>query len=218
MDALRNKALTDNGGLVPAAKLLKGSGDLMVLVINELACGVMILTLEGKTLFVNDVARAVLARSQLLEGGDLPCDATSDNGRAMAFALAHVAEGKRCLVSLVIEGRPLALAAVPLNGEPGTPTRVALVFSRTAIHDSLMLVLFARSHGLTPAEEHVLGFVCQGYTTPEVAKQMKVAVSTIRSHVRSVCAKTRSNGMGELVNRVAILPPVAPTGAQDKLH
>lgn len=218
MEALKDTALLDNGGLVLAAKPLNGAGDLMAQVIDELACGVMILTLEGKTLHVNEVARTVLARSRLLEDGHLPCDATSDNGKALAFALARVAEGKRSLVSLAIEGRPLALAAVPLKGEPGTPTRVALVFSRTAIHDSLMLVFFARSHGLTPTEEHVLGFVCQGYSAPEVAKQMKVAVSTIRSHVRSMCAKTRSCGVRELVNRVAMLPPVAPASVQEKLH
>jgi len=35
-------------------------------------------------------------------------------------------------------------------------------------------------------------------------------VSTIRSHVRSLCAKTGSSGVRELVNRVAVLPPVAP--------
>ncbi len=218
MDALQNTGLLDNGGLVLAPKPLDGAGDLMALLIDELACGVMILTLEGKTLHVNEVARTVLARSQLLEGGDLPCDAISDNGKAMAFALARVAEGKRSLVSLAIAGHPLAMAAVPLKGEPGTPTRVALIFSRTAIHDSLMLVFFARSHGLTPTEEHVLGIVCQGYTAPEVAKQMNVAVSTVRSHVRSMCAKTRSCGMRGLVNRVAMLPPVAPASVQEKLH
>jgi len=33
----------------------------------------------------------------------------------------------------------------------------------------------------------------------------------VRSHVRSLCAKTASSGVRELVNRVAILPPVAPS-------
>ena len=70
----------------------------------------------------------------------------------------------------------------------------------------------------TATEETVLGILCQGYSTPEIAAQMKVAVSTIRSHVRSLCAKTRSNGVRELVNRVAVLPPVAPAPASGRIH
>lgn len=40
--------------------------------------------------------------------------------------------------------------------------------------------------------------------------QMKVAVSTVRSHVRSLCAKTSTRGVRQLVNLVAALPPLAP--------
>jgi DNA-binding CsgD family transcriptional regulator len=73
-----------------------------------------------------------------------------------------------------------------------------------------MLCFFARSHGLTATEEHVLRILCHGFSAPQIAAQMDVAVSTIRSHVRSLCAKTRSSGVRQLVSRVAVLPPVAP--------
>jgi hypothetical protein len=36
--------------------------------------------------------------------------------------------------------------------------------------------------------------------------------------VRSLCAKTRSSGVRELVNRVAVLPPVAPTLRHEVMH
>ena len=81
-----------------------------------------------------------------------------------------------------------------------------------------MLCFFARSHSLTATEEHVLGILCQGCSAPQVAAQLKVAVSTVRSHVRSLCAKTRSSGVRELVNRVAVLPPVAPTLRHEVIH
>ena len=81
-----------------------------------------------------------------------------------------------------------------------------------------MLGFFARSHGLTATEEHVLGILCQGHSAPDIAVQMKVAVSTVRSHVRSLCAKTRSSGVRELVNRVAVLPPVAPALRHERMH
>jgi DNA-binding CsgD family transcriptional regulator len=64
----------------------------------------------------------------------------------------------------------------------------------------------------------VLGILCQGYSAPEIAVQMNVAVSTVRSHVRSLCAKTRSSGVRELINRVAVLPPVAPSVMHEQMH
>jgi DNA-binding CsgD family transcriptional regulator len=105
---------------------------------------------------------------------------------------------------------------VPLKGD-GSP-RIALIFSRASVCDSLMLCFFSRAHGLTPTEELVLGILCQGCSAPEIARQMKVAVSTVRSHVRSLCAKTRSSGMRELVKRVSVLPPVAASLRQEPVH
>jgi DNA-binding CsgD family transcriptional regulator len=84
------------------------------------------------------------------------------------------------------------------------------MLSRVGVSESGVFGAFARNHGLTHTEEQVLVFLCRCLSTPEIAIQMKVAVSTVRSHVRSLCAKTASSGVRELVNRVAILPPVAP--------
>ncbi len=216
MDALLETGFLEEGPRVRGGKPAAGAPDLMALVVDELACGVMVLTLEGKTLDINQVARRELSRAGLLEaGGNLPSDSSSDNGKTLLCALARVAEGKRSLINLAVEGGSLSLAVVPLKGGPGTPTRAALVFARATIHDSLMLGFFARSYGLTVTEEHVLGILCQGCPTPAIAAQMNVAVSTVPTHVRSLCAKTRSSGVRELVSRVAMLPPVAPAELYD---
>jgi DNA-binding CsgD family transcriptional regulator len=81
-----------------------------------------------------------------------------------------------------------------------------------------MLCFFARNHGLTAMEEQVLGLLAQGYSAPEAARQLDVAVSTVRSHVRSLCAKTSAGSVRELVNRVALLPPVAPAFLHEPMH
>ena len=73
-----------------------------------------------------------------------------------------------------------------------------------------MFGFFARSYGLTQTEKQVLAILCRGLSTPEIAVQMKVAVSTVSSHVRSLCVKTASSGVRKLVDRVAVLQPVAP--------
>jgi DNA-binding CsgD family transcriptional regulator len=81
-----------------------------------------------------------------------------------------------------------------------------------------MLCFFARSHGLTHTEELVLGVLCQGFSAPEVAKQMNIAVSTVRTHVRSLCAKTRCSSVREVVRRLALLPPVASALRVESVH
>ena len=218
MDALLTNGFLDKG-LLLEVKRPSSTLDLLSLLMDELAYGVLVTTLEAQVLHANEAARTVLARSGILETtGDMLRSSTVDNSKAMHDALAKVAEGKRSLISLSAEGFALTLAVVPLRGELGMPARAALFFARPAVYESLMLGFFARSHGLTATEEHVLGILCQGYSTPEIAGQMKVAVSTIRSHVRSLCAKTRSSGVRELVNRVAVLPPVAPVPRQDRVH
>jgi DNA-binding CsgD family transcriptional regulator len=84
--------------------------------------------------------------------------------------------------------------------------------------DAVMLCFFARTHGLTPTEEQVLAILCQGYSAPQIAVQLNVAVSTVRSHVRSMCAKTHTNGVRALVGQVAVLPPIGAAYLQDALH
>lgn len=198
-----------------------GLGAGLALVLDELAHGVLVTTVEGRLLHANHAARHELARQRAVFARDdvlYPCDPAS--ARALSDALARAGEGKRSLVELAApEGGGLTLAVLPLKAEaPGSAPRVALLFARASICESLMLCFFARSHGLTATEEHVLGILCHGFSAPEVARQLDVAVSTVRSHVRSLCAKTRSNGVRELVNRVAVLPPVAPPFRHEPMH
>jgi DNA-binding CsgD family transcriptional regulator len=186
---------------------------------DEWAHGVLAVTLDGRLLHSNQAARNELARRGLaaaparmhhcLGGEDAHC---------LQEALQKAGAGKRSLVSLALgQGAPLPIAVLPLKPQGGTRL-AALVFSRACVCEPLMLCFFARSHRLTRTEELVLGILCQGYTAPEAARQLDVAVSTIRSHVRSLCAKTRANGVRDLVNRVARLPPVAPALRQEAMH
>ncbi|WP_298927425.1 LuxR C-terminal-related transcriptional regulator [uncultured Ramlibacter sp.] len=207
------------GNALPVdAKTGLGSG--MALLLDELAYGMVVAGADGQVLHANQAARHELGRRRVLalQGAALHAR-TADDGRVLLEALAKAIEGKRSLITLTAaEGPGLMVAVLPLRAEGGHPPRVAVMFARASVCDSLMLCFFARSHGLTATEETVLGVLCQGYSAPQVALQMKVAVSTIRSHVRSLCAKTRSSGVRELVNRVAVLPPVAPAFWQEPLH
>jgi DNA-binding CsgD family transcriptional regulator len=215
MDVLANAGPA--GAVLSDGKAALGAG--LALVMDELAYGVVIATVAGQVLHANQAARHELARRRaLLASNNLLHTHAPQDRRKLHDGLLRAVEGKRSLLTLAAsEGTALTLAVVPLRAD-APPRSAALVFARASVCESLMLCFFARSHGLTATEEHVLGILCQGYSAPDIARQMKVAVSTIRSHVRSLCAKTRSSGVRELVNRVAVLPPVAPALWQEPMH
>jgi len=188
--------------------------------IDELAHGVVVMTEQGRILHANQAARHELVRAKsiaLWQGGLVQaCRPECDS--ELQLAIARAAGGRRSLVQLAaLEGPGISVAVVPLK-HSSTEARCALVFSRASVCDPLMLGFFARRHGITPAEHQVLASLCEGLSAPQIASQLRVAVSTIRSHVRSICAKTRASGVRELVQRVAVLPPVAPAFPHEAVH
>ena len=186
--------------------------ELLSLLVDSLAHGVIVVGESGQLIHANQAARIELSRRRVFDDikGQVHAMSPSD-ARALQSALNQAAGGKRSLIKLAGSGASLMLAVVPLKlDDDGCEVRIALFFARAEVCDSGMFGFFARSYGLTQTEEQVLAILCRGLSTPEIAVQMKVAVSTVRSHVRSLCAKTASSGVRELVNRVAVLPPVAP--------
>jgi DNA-binding CsgD family transcriptional regulator len=213
-----------DSGISGAAFHSEGSemfGGGLAFLLDELAYGVLVTGINGELLHTNQTARRELSERRVLSlRHNLLRACVAGDREILNEAMTKVAEGKRSLITLIGDGGPsLTLATIPLKtGSVLRPHAAALLFSRASIIESLMSGLFARNHGLTRTEEHVLHILCQGYSTPDIAQQMKVAVSTVRSHVRSLCAKTRSCGVRELVNRMAVLPPVGPVSRDEPLH
>jgi DNA-binding CsgD family transcriptional regulator len=211
--AMQNAGLLDAGRPMSLGEAEPDStAALLTLLVDELAHGVLVVTAQSRILHANQAARRELEHAAVLgaDRGELKVLMPTD-AKAFQNAMAKAVAGKRSLVRLATEGVAFTLAVVPLQRLPGIPCeRMALVLSRLGVSESGVFGAFARSHGLTQTEEQVLVFLCRCLSTPEIAVQMKVAVSTIRSHVRSLCAKTGSSGVRELINRVAILPPIAP--------
>jgi DNA-binding CsgD family transcriptional regulator len=186
--------------------------DVLSVLIDVLAHGLVVLGERGQLVHANQIARMELNRGRVLyKAGDEVHALTPADNKILQLALSKAAAGKRSLINVSGGGLSLTLAVVPLKPETDSrKSRVALLLSRAEVCESGMFGFFARNYGLTQTEEQVLTILCRGLSTPEIAVQLKVAVSTVRSHVRSLCAKTGSSGVRELVNRVAVLPPVAP--------
>jgi DNA-binding CsgD family transcriptional regulator len=207
------------GSLLAGIPEAPGPG--LSLFMDELAYAVLLVSNKGQVLHANQAARheLVLRRVLAVHEGQLQT-ADTEQSKVLAQALAKAEKGRRSLIALRSPSRQhLSIAVVPLRPErPLQAPSIALVFSRASVCDAVMLCFFARTHGLTPSEEQVLGILCQGYSAPQIAVQLHVAVSTIRSHVRSMCAKTQSNGVRALVGQVAVLPPIGAAPLHDPLH
>jgi DNA-binding CsgD family transcriptional regulator len=211
--AMQNASLLDAGRPMQLGEAEPDSTPaLLALLVDELAHGVLVVTAQGRILHANQAARRELEHAAVLSAdrGELKVLMPAD-AKAFQNAMAKAVAGKRSLVRLATESVGFSLAVMPLQRQPGIPCeRMALVLSRLGVSESGVFSAFARNHSLTQTEEQVLVYLCRCLSTPEIAVQMQVAVSTVRSHVRSLCAKTASSGVRELVNRVAILPPIAP--------
>lgn len=184
--------------------------DLLVLLVDELAYAVLIVSTQGQILHANRAARRELALGGILADklGGLEFLSPSD-GKAFQVALGEALIGRRSLIKLSARNRSAAMAVIPLKPKTGALCeRIALFLSRADVCESGLLGSFSHNYGLTPTEQHVLVFLCRCLSTPEISLQMNVAVSTVRTHVRSLCAKTNSCGVRELIRRVAILPPI----------
>jgi DNA-binding CsgD family transcriptional regulator len=215
--------MLSNTGLAAANLGADGSGPLgagLALLMDEFAYGVVIVRTDGRLLHANQAAHHELGRRRVLGlRQHVLATCVAEDAAILHDAIARAASGKRSMITLAGEGPSLTLVVLPLNSEGASrPHSAALIFARATVCDSLMLGFFARSHGLTRTEEQVLDILCQGYSAPDIAAQLNVAVSTVRSHVRSLCAKTRSSGVRELVNRVAVLPPVGPSLWREPMH
>ena len=201
---------------LPAVNMISdsfdASADLLALLVDELAHGVMIVNTQGWILHANRAALGALQRGVGLttSHGGLKLKSVSDQD-SLTQALGKAASGQRSLTRFQGAGGSTNLAVVPLNRQSVGPCdRMAVLLSHEETCAPTLLASFAQSHRLTRTEEQVLQLLCRCLSAPEIATQMRVAVSTIRSHVRSLCVKTSTHGVRQLINLVTALPQLAP--------
>lgn len=179
--------------------------------VDELANGALVVNAQGKILYANLAARREMAHGAMMKDrdGELHLLSTVAD-KAFQGAREQAMIGLRSLLALSAQDMNVTMSVVPLKSQSGgLCEHIALFLSRASVCEPGVLVCFARSYSLTPTEQRVLVFLCHCLSTPEIAIQMKIAVSTVRSHVRSLCIKTSCSGVRELIQRVAVLPPLS---------
>jgi DNA-binding CsgD family transcriptional regulator len=183
----------------------------MAAMLDEIDYG-MLLVVDGMwVIHANHVARAELDDEHPLQmlGQQIRVRRTQDIA-PLRDALADAAtRGLRRLLTLGDERHRVSLAVVPLPSlrmkeRPAT----LLVFGKHQVCEDLSMQWFARSHGLTQAEAQVLTGLCEGARPNDIAQRQGVAISTVRTQISSIRAKTGAQSIRDLARQVAVLPPL----------
>lgn len=188
-------------------------GDWLAAALEELDYGIVMVVEGSRILHMNGVARQEMDDRHPLRchAGVLrarhACDA-APLGNALADAAGP---GLRRMLTVGTSAQRETVSIVPLD-LPSTSERplraVLVVFSKLSVCESLSVEAFARNHGLTQAETRVLVALCNGAKPAKAASQLGVAISTVRTQIGSIRAKTGAASMFALARQVALLPPI----------
>ncbi|MEY8876060.1 MAG: helix-turn-helix transcriptional regulator [Leptothrix sp. (in: b-proteobacteria)] len=183
---------------------------LLSCVIDELDYGLAVVTAQGRVLIANRMARQRWAEPQsehqLIDHRLHAREAQADI--ALGQALNAAAAGQRRLLCVGDQRHELAAAMIPLGATSAAQRCVLVVYGKCLVCEQLSVDFYARTHGLTDAENRVLAALCAGDTPNTAARRYGVEVSTIRSQVASIRHKTQARSIADLVRKVAVLPPI----------
>jgi DNA-binding CsgD family transcriptional regulator len=181
-------------------------------VLEEIDYGLILASPGGVLQHANQLARQELRRSRFLHlEGERLVGTNAMQTEELMRGLRAAAQGRRQMLTLRTDADALPVACVPLaRAYDGRSDAVLLMLARQTGTQNLSVTFFSRMHGLTPAEETVLKFLCEGLEVHEIATANGVSENTVRTQVRSLRDKTGTSSMRLLVQRVAALPPVVP--------
>ena len=191
-----------------------GLGACLTRMLDEIDYGMLLVGAEAQVIYLNHAARAELDSQHPLQmlGGTLRAQRAQDVA-PLYDALAAAQRGLRKLVALGEGDHRVSVSVVPLPAGVGQRaeqqgTATLLVLGKRQVCERLSVHGFARSASLTPAETRVLESLCAGVRPSQVARDKGVAVSTVRTQIGSIRAKTGASSISELVRQVAVLPPL----------
>jgi DNA-binding CsgD family transcriptional regulator len=182
--------------------------------LDEIDYGMLLVNSQAQVAYANHAARVDLDANHPLQwsAGRLGAQREEDLN-ALHQALGSAQRGLRRLIALGQGESRVSISVVPMPHGGATAARVGgpltlLMLGKRKVCERLSVSGFARSVMLTPAETRVLEQLCDGVRPTDIAARQGVAVSTIRTQIGSIRAKTGAGSIRELVRQVAILPPL----------
>ncbi len=179
--------------------------------LDEVDYGIVLLDAEAQVLHVNHTARAELDDTHPLQLVGLTLRAREPRTAAqLQQALDDASRrGLRKLLSIGAGDAQVSVSIVPLRTTGDDDQAAALlVLGKRHMSGILAVQAYARTHGLTPGETRVLLALCDGVPPAVAAAQHGVAISTVRTQIGSIRAKTGAASIRELIRKVAALPPL----------
>jgi DNA-binding CsgD family transcriptional regulator len=186
----------------------------LALMLDEIDHGMVLLLDAHHVVHANHVAISEFDQEHPLQllGRELRARHSADVAPLHEALAAATQRGLRRLLTLGRNDQPVSVAVVPLGGAGGGAgderCGTLLVFGRRRACPELSAQAYARSHDLTQAETAVLQLLCAGDGPNEIAGRHHVAISTVRTQISSIRAKTGTASIRQLVQRVAVLPPL----------
>ncbi len=190
------------------------SSSWMARMLDEIDYGMLLVSADAQVIYLNHAAKIELDGAHPLQllGHTLRAQRAQDVA-PLYDALAAAQRGLRRLVTIGDVEQRVSVSVVPLPGAPlagevDTGPLTLLVLGKREVCGALAVQGFARSISLTPAETRVLEQLCGGVRPTDIAARQGVAVSTVRTQIGSIRAKTGAGSIRELVRQVAVLPPL----------
>lgn len=176
--------------------------------------GLLLVTDQGRVTFANLAARGELDENHplVLHGSELHArrDADSQALREAIFDASH--RGLQKMLNLGDASlEALSVSVVPMShqGHDGADSQGAMLsFGKRLVCEDLSADAFARFNRLTSAETRVLKQLCAGRRPIAIARDQGVALSTVRTQIGCIRAKTGAADIGGIVRLVAKLPPL----------
>ena len=178
--------------------------------LDELDYGIVVLFEGASIVHINDAAQVELDELHPLQrvGNELRARLARDVAPLHEAVTAAATRGMRKLLTVGDESHRTSVSVVPLESADDGPRAVLIVLGKREMCESLSVQGFARFHHLTGAEVRVLKELCNGVPPAQIAALLGVAISTVRSQIGSMRAKTGAESIRALVRQVAVLPPV----------
>ncbi len=184
---------------------------LLTAMLDEVDYGMLLVTATARVLHANSKARRELDASHPLQllGDQLRVRQPEDVVPLREAIDAAARRGLRRLLTMGRSEHAAGVAVVPLPSlDSDEPALTLVLVGKRQVCEELSVHGFARVHGLTPAETHVLQQLCDGSRPQEIALRQAVAISTVRTQISSIRGKTGAGSIRELVRQVAVLPPL----------
>ena len=192
---------------------------LMAKVLDEIDYGLILVADGHHVLHANHAARAELTEYHPLQllGRELRPRLEKDVAPLREALAAAATRGLRRMLALGEGAHRAGVSVVPLLSTMDAPAATPrgeldaatlLVLGKRQVCGTLSVQGFARAHGLSPSEELVLRALCEGDSPQEIADRHGVKIATVRTQISNVRAKTQADSIRNLVQQVAVLPPL----------